>query len=150
MQFNKQPWLGSPVKECIFILAPALLPVAVVFIFSDYFLTTEVSTWWWVVLVLCIDVSHVYSTLFRLYWDHSTFLKYKRALIVIPVVALTVGIVVHYYDSLVFWRVLAYIAVFHFVRQQYGFMRLYSRKELPSKWNRFVDSISVYNATIYP
>lgn len=147
---TRQPWLANPLQESIFILAPALLPVAVVFAFQDYFTTHEVSTYWWVLLVLCIDVSHVYSTLFRLYWDRQTFMTYRRLLIVIPVTAFIAGFFLHYYDAMLFWRILAYVAVFHFVRQQYGFMRLYSRKEPASKLNRIIDTFSIYNATLYP
>lgn len=151
MTKSTQPWLADPTKESIFILAPAIVPVLIVIIFQDYFLShQEVSNWWWVLLVLCIDVSHVYSTLFRLYWDKPTFIKYQKILIIIPIVALAVGFALHYYDALIFWRVLAYLAVFHFVRQQYGFLRLYSRKEKTNSLNRFIDSLSIYNATLYP
>ncbi|MBT1701414.1 hypothetical protein KK083_31260 [Fulvivirgaceae bacterium PWU4] len=147
---TRQPWLANPWQESVFILAPALLPVALVFAFQDYFTTHEVSTFWWVLLVLCIDVSHVYSTLFRLYWDRQTFNTYRRLLIVIPVTAFAVGLLLHYYDAMLFWRILAYVAVYHFVRQQYGFMRLYARKEPASKFNRIIDALAIYNATVYP
>lgn len=146
----KQPWLSNPFKECVFILAPALLPVVIIYAFQDYFTNHHVSGLWWVLLVLCIDVSHVYSTLFRLYWDKSTFVRHKRSLIIIPVVAFLIGFALHCYDALVFWRVLAYVAVFHFVRQQYGFMRLYSRKEKVSRTFRAIDTLAIYNATLYP
>jgi hypothetical protein len=144
------PWLGNPLLEVLFILSPAILPVILVLVFKNYFITHEVTTWWWVLLVLCIDVSHVYSTLFRFYWDRKTFQSYKHLLLIIPAVSFIVALSLHYYSSLLFWRVLAYIAVFHFVRQQYGFMRLYGRKELKSRWCRLIDNISIYNATIYP
>ena len=146
----KQPWLGDPKKEIGLILAPSLLPVAVIFLFQDYFTSHEVSSFWWVLLVLCIDVSHVYSTLFRLYWDKPTFVKYKSLLITIPVIAFIIGAGLHFYDSMLFWRILAYVAAFHFVRQQYGFIRLYSRKETASKVFRTIDTIGIYNATLYP
>jgi hypothetical protein len=147
---NNSPWLADPAKESWLILAPSLLPVAVVFVFRDYFLSHEVSNLWWVLLVLCIDVGHVYSTLFRMYWDRQTFHQYKRLLIIIPLVAFFAGLALHVYSPLLFWRVLAYVAVFHFVRQQYGFMRLYSRKENKSRWVKAIDNISIYNATLYP
>jgi hypothetical protein len=151
MTKTKQPWLADPAKEFIFILAPAFVPVFVVILFQDYFLLhKEVSSWWWILLVLCIDVSHVYSTLFRLYWDKPTFIKYKKTLIIIPIVTLIIGFSIHYYNALIFWRVLAYLAVFHFVRQQYGFLKLYSRKERTTSLNRFIDSLSIYNGTLYP
>lgn len=150
MNRTTQPWLANPLLEGVFILAPAIVPVAIVFAFNDYFRAHEVSTLWWIVLVLCIDVSHVYSTLFRLYWDKQTFIKYKRHLIIIPVAGFMAGFALHYYDALFFWRVLAYVAVYHFVRQQYGFMRLYARKESGSQPNRFIDAVAIYNATLYP
>jgi hypothetical protein len=147
---KNQPWLADPTKETWLILAPSILPVALIFLFNDYFLNSEVSSLWWLILVLCIDVSHVYSTLFRMYWDRATFAKYKRLLIMIPIVGFIAGATVHLYSAAIFWRILAYVAVFHFVRQQYGFMRLYSRKEIQSKLFKFIDSVSIYNATLYP
>jgi hypothetical protein len=147
----RQPWLADPLRESLLILAPAFLPVAVIVLFHDYFQANhEVSTVWWVVLVLGIDVSHVYSTLFRLYWDRPTFQQYKRLLIIIPVAAFVVGFLLHFYSAGLFWRILAYIAVYHFVRQQYGFMRLYSRQEQSSRTGRLIETIAIYNATLYP
>jgi hypothetical protein len=147
---NNQPWIADPKKETWLILAPSILPVALIFLFKDYFVHSEVSGLWWLLLVLCIDVGHVYSTLFRLYWDKATFTKYKRLLIVIPIAGFIAGTVIHLYSAMIFWRLLAYVAVFHFVRQQYGFMRLYSRKENQSRWFKVIDSVSIYNATLYP
>jgi hypothetical protein len=150
MSSHKQPWLGSPQQECIFILGPAIIPVVFIFLFQDYFASQKVNTWWWLVLVLCIDVGHVYSTLFRLYWDRNTFRQYKSLLIIIPVVAFAAGLGLHFFSAHLFWRVLAYIAVYHFVRQQYGFMRLYSRKEKAGNWARWLDTFAIYSATLYP
>ena len=150
MKLQKQPWLASPGKECIFILAPAFLPVLAIFLFQDYFTSQKVNTWWWLILVLCIDVGHVYSTLFRMYWDKKTFHKYKRLLLIIPLLAFAIGFCLHYFSAVLFWRILAYVAVYHFVRQQYGFMRLYSRKENSRPWERTVDVVAIYSATIYP
>jgi hypothetical protein len=150
MQPYKQPWLEDALIESVFIIAPAFLPVFAVYAFHDYFAIHEVSTMWWVILVICVDVSHVYSTLFRLYWDRETFSKNKRLLLLIPVTAFVIGFALHYYDPPVFWRLLAYVAAFHFIRQQYGFMRLYSRKENASAFNRLLDQLAIYSATIYP
>jgi hypothetical protein len=49
--------------------------------------------------------------------------------------------------AMVFWRVLAYLAVFHFIRQQYGFMMIYRRDE-----RRYpgIDKAAIYAATLYP
>jgi hypothetical protein len=134
----------------LFILAPAFLPVLLILLFQDYFTSQQVNTWWWFILVLCIDVGHVYSTLFRLYWDKRTFHRYQKLLLVIPVIAFGVGFGLHAFSPALFWRVLAYVAVYHFVRQQYGFLRLYSRKEKQNKWFSRLDATAIYSATIYP
>jgi hypothetical protein len=150
MKKLQQPWLSNARTEMLFILAPAIVPVIAVILFQDFFLNQQVSTIWWIVLVLCIDVSHVYSTLFRLYWDKQTFTKFKKLLIVIPVAGFIGGFFLHWYDSMLFWRVLAYIAVYHFVRQQYGFLRLYSRMEQHSRLEKVIDTVAIYAATLYP
>jgi hypothetical protein len=60
------------------------------------------------------------------------------------------GIFLYSIGAMVFWRCLAYLAVFHFIRQQYGFMRLYSRKEVSSKLIRILESFIIYSAAAYP
>lgn len=149
-QLNNKYWLGAPTVESVAILAPPIVSVLVVVLFHEYFTSHAVSTWWWVILVLCIDVSHVYSTLFRLYWDKETFRSNRMLLIAIPLVGFILGVALYSHSDLVFWRVLAYLAVYHFVRQQYGFMRLYARKESPSRLRRTIDSLAIYSATLYP
>jgi hypothetical protein len=38
------------------------------------------------------------------------------------------GVALYSEGELTFWKVLAFVAVFHFVRQQYGWVALYRRK----------------------
>jgi hypothetical protein len=150
MKINSH-WLVSPKKESILILLPLFLPVLIAYLFRDYFNEqTEVNALWWLVLVLMIDVGHVYSTLFRFYWERSTFIKYKSLLIIIPIVCFVVGFSIHAVDSFLFWRILAYAALYHFIRQQYGFIRLYSRRQNITGLAKWIDVASIYNATIYP
>lgn len=148
---QQQPWLESKKKDLLFILLPAFIPLLLIITFQDYFShQTEVNIFWWIVLVLSIDVAHVYSTLFRFYWEKDTYAKHKVLLTIIPLAAFTIGFILHLIDAMLFWRVIAYVAVFHFVRQQYGFMRLYSRKEKLNRITRFIDSLTIYSATLYP
>jgi hypothetical protein len=150
MNFSRH-WLADPKKEMLVILTPLFLPVILIFLFNDYFTAhQEVSAWWWLVLVLMIDVSHVYSTLFRFYWEKNTFIKYKSLLIFIPSICFVIGLAIHLYDSFLFWRILAYMAVYHFIRQQYGFIRIYSRMEKRHPLNKWIDNLSIYIATLYP
>jgi hypothetical protein len=53
--------------------------------------------------------------------------------------------------EMLFWRVLAYLAVFHFVRQQYGWVALYRAKGGEhDRTGRWIDNVTIYLATIYP
>lgn len=105
---------------------------------------------YWVILIVFIDVAHVYSTLYRTYFNPDSFKRQSGLLIGIPIICYVMGTLLYSFSDLIFWRLLAYLAVFHFIRQQYGFMRLYSRKEKASSIFRLIDKLAIYTATIYP
>lgn len=147
---QSQPWIGKRWIDGLFILLPPFGCLACIMLFPAVFQQDELSDAWWVALILLVDVAHVYSTLYRTYFDPAAYRVHKNKLLVIPFVAFVAGVLVYSYQPLVFWRLLAYVAVFHFIRQQYGFMRLYSRKENASRWFRLIDAITIYVATIYP
>jgi hypothetical protein len=71
--------------------------------------------------------------------------------VLVPVAAYAVGVALYSEGGLNFWRVLAIVAVFHFVRQQYGWVALYRRKlGETERWTWWIDAGAVYLATIYP
>jgi len=148
----RQPWIHKATTDSIFILAPSFVVVAVVFIFQDYITTIQqqFSFYTWLFLIVFVDVAHVYATLFKTYFIRSEFDKKRQLLLALPLICFVVGMLLFAFGSLVFWSVLAYVAVFHFIRQQYGFMRLYARKESKNKWNVYSDNLVIYAATIYP
>jgi len=98
-----------------------------------------------------VDVSHVYSTLFRTYLDREELRQRQGLYTLVPLGAWMVGCLLYSVDGTLFWRVLAYLAVFHFVRQQYGFMMIYGRQErgVPNYYRR-LDKAAIYLATLYP
>ena len=144
------PWLYRPKFDICFILLPAFISVMIAFLFGDYFSETQQPIWIWVLLVLCIDVAHVWSTLYKTYLHDVESAKHKSLLYIIPIFVLVSGILVHTISAKYFWTLLAYIAVFHFIRQQYGFMRLYSRKETQPAIFKIIDATMIYSATLYP
>jgi drug/metabolite transporter (DMT)-like permease len=121
--------------------------VSIVFLFQKQLqqIETKYSFYTWLFLIVFIDVAHVYATLFKTYFVASEFQKRKKLLIGLPIVCFLIGIVLFSFGSKVFWSVMAYIAVFHFIRQQYGFMRLYARNE-SKKW-AWIDNLIIYTAT---
>lgn len=148
---HKQPWIGKPFTEITFILLPPFVSLAIIFLFPSLFKNSrDMPETAWIILILLIDVSHVYSTLYRTYFDPEALNRQRFLLWVIPVAGFVAGAMLYSLNSLYFWRILAYVAVFHFVRQQYGFMRVYSRKERTKRRFILTDKITIYTAAVYP
>lgn len=144
------PWIYRPGADLLFIIGPAFLVTALFLLLPAGVAGAEVSPWMWLLLVAGIDVAHVYSTLWRSYFDGEERRKYGPLLFWIPVLAYLVGVALHMVGPLLFWRLMAYLAVFHFIRQQYGFLSLYARHQNRPAWERRLDAATVYAATLYP
>jgi hypothetical protein len=148
---QKQPWIGKPFVDILFILLPPFVSLLIIVLFPSLFQDSKgIPDASWVILILLIDVAHVYSTLYRTYFDPQSFSKQRFLLTAIPFIGFVIGVIAYSLSSEFFWRILAYTAVFHFIRQQYGFMRVYSRKEKPHRLSRLIDKIVIYYATLYP
>lgn len=147
-----QPWICSAKFDGALILAPAIIITALVVIFNQHLESLkDVPPWLCLLLIVGVDVSHVYSTIFRTYLDKEELQKRQALYALTPLLAWIVGCFLYSVDSLLFWRVLAYLAVFHFIRQQYGFMMIYARKERDTpRYYRWIDKAAIYLATIYP
>ncbi|WP_324671180.1 hypothetical protein [Hymenobacter sp. GOD-10R] len=147
---SAQPWIRSAWFDGWFVLGPPFLSLLVVMLLPAQFrATTQMPLLAWFGLVVLIDVAHVYSTLFRTYFDPVRRQRQRVLFWAVPLGCYLAGVALHYAGGWLFWRVLAYLAVFHFIRQQYGFLRLYSRHE-PSYRQRWLDTAIIYYATIYP
>ena len=114
-------------------------------------LNGESPEWTWVTAVLFIDVAHVWSTSFRVYFDKAELKRRFWLYLLVPLSGYAVGVALYSEGELVFWRVLATVAVFHFVRQQYGWVAIYRRKARETeRWTWWVDAAAVYLASVYP
>ena len=147
----KQPWIHNAKTDGWLILAPPFLILIVVFLFQHHLqeLENRYSFYTWLFLIVFIDVAHVYSTLFKTYFIRKEVRKRRLLYYGIPALSWILGLLLYQFGSLAFWSVLALIAVFHFIRQQYGLMRIYARSE-PGGYGKRLDAIAVYAATIYP
>jgi hypothetical protein len=110
-----------------------------------------VPVWAFLLLVVGCDVAHVWATLFRTYLDPEERARRPALLAVTPLACLAAGACLHAADPRWFWRVLAYVAAFHFVRQQWGWMALSARRAgETSRLDRRLDHAAVHAATIAP
>lgn len=148
---KNQPWILNAKFDFIFILGIPFYCILFIFGFDEFLLNNaELSIITWFCIILCIDVAHVYSTLFNSYFKTEIHPNLKRVLIVTPIAVFILGSIAHTIDKNWFWHIIAYLAVFHFIRQQYGFVRLYSKNETTNNWTTSIEKISIYNATLYP
>jgi hypothetical protein len=144
---TRQPWIGGRAFDGVFLLAPGYLISALVLCFPGFFRSHAVTPLVWAVLIVGVDVAHVYSTLYRTYFDPIEFRQRRSLYIFAPLLGWLAFAGLYSLGAMVFWRVLAYLAVFHFVRQQFGFMMIYGRHE---RRHRGIDSAAIYAATLYP
>ena len=146
-------WLFSPVVDVAAFGGSALLSfVALAIGWQFGWLDGEKADtpeWTWIVGVLLIDVAHVWSTLFRVYLDPEEFRRRPGLYSLVPVAGFVVGVGLYSLGATVFWHGLAYLAVFHFIRQQYGWVMLYrARNGESTGW--WIDAATIYLATVYP
>ncbi|MCA9141060.1 MAG: hypothetical protein KDB00_30025 [Planctomycetales bacterium] len=146
------PWLFSPAVDLLTFGGSALFAIAMLgigWIFG--WINQDTPDWSWVVAILLIDVAHVYSTGFRVYFDREELASRPWLYLLTPLLALAISWAIYSESADGFWRSLAYLAVFHFVRQQYGWVALYRSKagETDAR-GRWIDTAAIYLATVYP
>jgi hypothetical protein len=147
----RQPWIGSARFDAAFILGPALLCTAAVLALRPWIAGAAVSPALWALLVVGVDVSHVYGTLWRTYLDRAELARRRTLYVLAPLLGWAAFACLYGLGAAVFWRALAYLAVFHFVRQQYGLMMIYGRHERGTgKAARALDKAAIYGATLFP
>ncbi|EPG74608.1 putative membrane protein [Leptospira fainei serovar Hurstbridge str. BUT 6] len=158
-------WIFSARLDLLWIIGPGILavliailadwtgsPLAVLSSGSSRTDGQALPPWLWLILIPGLDVSHVYSTLFRAYFDRQQWQERRFLLSMTPLFCFLLALTIYSFGKLIFWRAMAYLAVFHFIRQQYGFLALYSRKEpfsckvFPFSWDKF----TLYAITLLP
>jgi hypothetical protein len=150
-------WIFSRTVDLSVFALPAL--VALAWVAARSLEPTSLETrgrespeWVWIVGVLLVDVAHVWSTVFVTYLSPRELGRHPERYWLIPGAGWSAGVVVYALGgAALFWRSLAYLAVFHFVRQQYGWMALYRARALErGRLGAIIDGAAIYAATLYP
>jgi hypothetical protein len=81
-----------------------------------------------ILLVVLVDVAHVWSTLWRTWLDPEGRQRFARLLGTVPLAVVSATALVAALWPGRFWTFMAYVAVFHFVRQAAGIAMLYRAK----------------------
>ena len=151
MERGRSHWLFHRTLDLGILFLPVWLTWLVCFALPSDVLQAEVPLWVWVVFILGIDVSHVWSTLFRTYLDPEERSRHRKLLLLTPILCFLVLFGVAGISVSWFWRILAYVAVFHFIKQQYGFFALYRYRSGIRLTKRFFrDKWVIYFSMLYP
>lgn len=145
-----QRWLFSPTTDVFAFAGTAVASCLFTQLAPSLGVAPETPPWAWLVFVVFIDVAHVWSTLFRTYLDGDEVRRRPALYVAAPLVAFAVGVALYAQSSQLFWRVLAYVAAWHFVRQQVGWMTLYGRRAGDAEWVLRFDRAAMLAATLGP
>jgi hypothetical protein len=144
-------WLFSRRLDLALFGGTALVALVLVALAPAMGVGADSPEWSWITGVLLVDVAHVWSTTFVVYLDPIELKRRPLLYALTPVAAFAVGVGLYAWGPGPFWRFIAYLAVFHFVRQQYGWVMLYrARNGERDRLGRWLDGATVYAATLYP
>jgi len=145
------PWLFDRRTDLLAFGGSAVLAFALLGVGAALgILEADAPEWVWLSCILGVDVAHVWSTLYRVYLDGAEVRRRPWLYLGAPALCYGVGVFVHALSAALFWTLLAYLAVFHFVRQQVGWVRLYARREGAGSSDLRLDLAATYAATVYP
>lgn len=143
-------WLFGPATDAAAFAGTALASGALALALSSLGVGADTPPWAFLVFVVFIDVAHVWSTAFRVYLDAAEVQRRPLLYLSAPLVAYGLGVAAHAQSAELFWRLLAYVAAWHFVRQQVGWMALYGRRAGCGDAELRLDALAVWAATLGP
>jgi len=150
---EKKVWIHSRTFDVLWFIFPQLIPALLIFFIPQTFLNqqrTEIFPISWVLIVLAVDVAHVYSSVYKTYFKPEAKKKLHFKLKFLPLFVWMGGIFIYSISSYLFWSCLAYFAVYHFIRQQFGFFKLYTKIPIISKLRNYTMTFSIYAVTVIP
>ena len=146
-----EPWLWSARRDLCVFAGSALLALSIVALgHASGFAGGALPDWAFLVLVLGVDVAHVYGTLFRTYLDGAELRARRLRYALTPLASYALGVAAYSLAPWLFWRVLAYLALFHFVRQELGWLRLQRAKSHAARFDARLDELALYVGALYP
>src|SRR5690606_7747879 len=144
-------WLVSPGFDPGWCVAPGLLALVVARVKGLHSeSSSDESLALWIAGVLLVDVAHVWASLYRTYLDPDARRHHAQLLRAAPLLVFLIGFMVHAAAPPLFWTALAYVAVFHFIKQQEGFVALYLRAGGERARDRSLAKLAIWVSTAGP
>ena len=130
-------------------LAMILVPFAVTLALLAFPRPEQVGLFAFLFLVVAFDVSHVWATVYISYLDRESFSR-RKWLFLLPIpLTVLVSFRLYLYSPMLFWSLMAYVAIHHFAAQQYGFIALY-RLRGKERGDRYLDKWTLWVGALVP
>jgi hypothetical protein len=143
----------SPSRDFAWFLGPGIAAAVVglcIGIFDPQPGGADTGLGLWIAGVLLVDVAHVWASLYRTYLDPDARRLHRARLVWAPLLCAWFGFLLHLESPLLFWGVLAYVAIFHFIKQHVGFALLYVRGGGESRLDRRLVEAAIWAGTLGP
>src|SRR4051812_15816690 len=133
---RRQNWILDPLQDALFIIAAPVL-VVIGALFAFHILGGAQATTLIIVTHIIFTVAHHLPTFIRIYGDKELLQRFKWSIVLAPAVpvAFCSGVLayINYKDYPVEYFLCLYIMLaiwdpWHFLRQHFGFMRIYDRQ----------------------
>lgn len=141
-------WLFSPAVDLGVLAAPLLLAfAALAFVPADF----GRPLWAYVLFIVSFDVAHVWSTGHLTYFRRDRFAARPVFLTAVVPITFLCAFAAHRWSPVAFWSAVAYVAIGHFIKQQWGFVALYAAKAGEARgWNRRLDALALWVGALGP
>jgi hypothetical protein len=141
-------WIVSPRFDLTLLAVPAVATALALLAPGP---AGPLPLWAFLLLVVAFDVAHVWSTLYVSYLDREAFAR-RRLLFLLPIpLALLGSYRLHAHSPVLFWSLLAYVAIHHFASQQWGFIALYKlRAQDRDPFDRYLDKWTLWVGALGP
>jgi hypothetical protein len=84
--------------------------------------------WAYLLCFVAFDVAHVWTTAYLTYLDPDAMARHRKLYLWPIPISFFGAFALHLYSPTWFWTALAYFAIYHFAKQQYGFIAIYKAK----------------------
>lgn len=145
--------LGHPARDFAWFVGPGVLAAVAALwlgLVDPRPASEEAGLGLWIAGVLLVDVAHVWASLYRTYLDPVARRLHRKRLVVTPLLCLWLGVLLHLESPRWFWGVLAYVAIFHFIKQHVGFAMIYLRAGGETPRDRRLVELAIWAGTLGP
>jgi len=123
-RFGNSGWIVSRRFDIAIVAVPMLAALASLLTLDERW-GSALPLWAFLLVIVAFDVAHVWATIYLTYMDREVRRRRPLLLWLTLLVAFVVAYRLHLHSASLYWTLLAYVAIFHFIKQHYGFIALY-------------------------